>query len=62
MTDDPFTHVYDTRTGLLYEHRVPRNWVGHPVLGAHFSLTPPAKSGGKKNTNPPAAGDTPKED
>lgn len=35
---DGFTEVYDTRTGV--KHRVPRDWVGHPVLGRFIKVTP----------------------
>lgn len=56
---EPHVHAYDTRTGE--QRLVPRAWIGHPVLGAHLSLLPPAV-GGKRTTKPPAAGETPKED
>lgn len=31
--------AYDTRTGEA--RQVPEHWIGHPTLGAGFSLTPP---------------------
>jgi hypothetical protein len=34
---DDFTEVYDTRTGATT--RVPRHWVGDPVLGRHIAVT-----------------------
>jgi hypothetical protein len=34
---DDFTEVYDIRTGI--KTRVPRDWVGHPVLGRHIAVT-----------------------
>lgn len=34
---DEFTEVYDTRTGI--KSRVPRHWVGDPVLGRFIRVT-----------------------
>lgn len=37
MTGDEFTEVYDTRTG--FTSRVPKHWVGDPVLGRFIQVT-----------------------
>jgi hypothetical protein len=44
----PLIDAYDTRTGKRVV--VPDSWIGHPVLGRGYALTPPSPK-----TPPPAA-------
>lgn len=37
---DGFVSAYAKSTGL--KQRIPRHWIGHPVLGRDFELTPSA--------------------
>lgn len=39
--DDTFVDAYSTTTGR--KQRVPRHFIGHPVLGAGLALTPSAR-------------------
>lgn len=39
---DGFVSAYSKSTGL--KQRIPRHWIGHPVLGRDFELTPSAKA------------------
>ena len=39
---DNFVSAYAKSTGV--KQRIPRHWIGHPVLGRDFELTPSAKA------------------
>lgn len=48
---DPFVSAYAKSTGL--KQRIPRHWLGHPVLGRDFELTPSAKAASAGDHSPP---------
>lgn len=51
---DGFVSAYSKSTGQ--KQRIPRHWIGHPVLGLDFELTPSSKA-----DEQPSTADVPKQ-
>lgn len=56
--------AYNTRTGVFQD--IPEHWIGHPIWGVDWTLTPPAEAheplccGQEEGTNDaPDSGDEP---
>lgn len=53
--------AYNTRTGVFQD--IPEHWIGHPIWGADWTLTPPPEArehlccGQEDTTDAPASGE-----